>query len=235
MLRPKNKLSTEQDPDFHWRGGDVSRIENLSDIVFALSLSLLAVASAPPATYAELIGLFKGVFAFAFAFAILLLIWNYHYIYFRRYGLKDQGTVFLNALLLFLVLLFVYPLRFLADFIFVLFSAMFSGPDRIVEMVPSYDEGAMLLVIYSIGYAAVFLVIAALYGHAAKMREVLELSDKEMMLTRKSRASAIAQASVALFVAAVAWLTPVGPWAGPLYFLIGPVVALTTRRYKTPA
>lgn len=233
MLRPAEKKSVDQDPNFRWRGGDVTRIENLSDIVFALSLSLIAVASGPPATFTELMGIFRGGFAFAFGFAILLLIWNYHYIYFRRYGLSDQKTVFLNALLLFVVLMFVYPLRFLADFIFELIPAFFTNFDTVARMVGGIENGEKLLIIYSFGYAAVFLIIAGLYGHAASKRDVLELDDTEFLLTRRSRASALSQAGVALFVAGVAGLTPLSAWAGPLYFLVGVVDPLAQRLTKS--
>lgn len=232
MLRPAEKKSIDQDPHFRWRGGDVTRIENLSDIVFALSLSLIAVAPGPPATFSELMGVFRGAFAFAFAFAILLLIWNYHYIFFRRYGLSDQKTVFLNALLLFVVLMFVYPLRFLADFIFELIPAFFTNFDTVARMVGGVENGENLLIIYSFGYAAVFLIIAALYGHAASKRDMLALDATEFLLTRRSRASALVQAGVALFVAALAGLTPVGPWAGPLYFLIGVAEPIVQTRFK---
>jgi hypothetical protein len=39
------------------------------------------------------------------------------------------------------------------------------------------------------------------------------------------------QAGVAIFVAAIAGLTPIGPWAGPLYFLIGPATYFTQTRF----
>jgi len=232
MLRSAEKTNLDQDPDFRWRGDSVTRIENLSDIVFALSLSLLAVAG-PPATFGDLVAIFHGAFGFAFGFAILLLIWNYHYLYFRRYGLSDQRTVFLNALLLFVVLLFVYPLRFLSDFAVTLVGAFatrdFSG---VGAMVGGLEHGAQLLIIYSFGYAAVFLIVAALYSHAASKAGMLDLNDTEMRLTRRSRAAALVQAGVALFVAALAAFTPIGPWAGPFYFLIGPAAAIVGRRYR---
>ncbi|MBL4870344.1 MAG: DUF1211 domain-containing protein, partial [Robiginitomaculum sp.] len=115
MLRPKNKIYKNQDPDFTWRGENVTRLENLSDIVFALSLGLLVTSSATPTTYSALLTLLGNLPAIAFAMAILLLIWNFHFIYFRRYGLGDQHTIFLNALLLFLVLTFAHPLKFMSD------------------------------------------------------------------------------------------------------------------------
>ncbi|NNE42349.1 MAG: DUF1211 domain-containing protein [Marinicaulis sp.] len=233
MIR-STQQSLDQDPNFRWRGGDVSRIENLSDIVFALSLSLLAVASSAPATFVELTDIFRSALAFAAAFAILLLIWHYHYIYFRRYGLNDGKTVFLNALLLFVVLLFVYPLRFLTDFIFTLIPAFFVGFDILEPMVRSIEDGRDLLIIYSFGYAAVFLIIAGMYGHALAKRDALDLDTIELILTTQTRDAALAQAAIALFVIAVAQFTPMSAWAGPLYFLSGPAEAWIRRKTPTP-
>ncbi|MDX2436577.1 MAG: TMEM175 family protein [Acidobacteriota bacterium] len=48
-----------------WRGGEVSRIEGLSDAVFALSLTLLVVALEVPKTSEDLIAVFGQFPAFA--------------------------------------------------------------------------------------------------------------------------------------------------------------------------
>ena len=47
-----------------------------------------------------------------------MLIWRGHYRFSRRYGLEDPYTVFLNVVLLFLVLFFVYPLKFVFTMLF---------------------------------------------------------------------------------------------------------------------
>ena len=41
--------------------------------------------------------------------------WGRHYYFFRYYGLEDITTIVLNTLLLFLVLFYVYPLKFLVS------------------------------------------------------------------------------------------------------------------------
>ena len=43
----------------------------------------------------------------------MFAVWNEHYKFSRRYGLWDASTVRFNAALLFIVLLYVYPLIFL--------------------------------------------------------------------------------------------------------------------------
>ena len=54
----------------------------------------------------------RGFPAFAVCFTLLIVIWREHYVFFRRYGLQDATTLWLNAALLFVMLFYVYPLKF---------------------------------------------------------------------------------------------------------------------------
>ena len=99
--------------DFRWRGEDVSRIEGFSDAVFAFAVTLLVVSLEVPKTFDELLETMRGFVAFAICFYLLLIVWYEHYKFFRRYGLRDILILVLNAALLFLVLMYVYPLKFL--------------------------------------------------------------------------------------------------------------------------
>jgi len=60
----------------------------------------------------------RGFLPFALCFAQLVMIWRTHYRFSRRYGLEDDYTVFLNMVLLFLVLFYVYPLKFVFTTLF---------------------------------------------------------------------------------------------------------------------
>lgn len=66
----------------------------------------------------------RGFPAFALTFAALMTLWVRHYYFFRYYGLDDLATIVLNTTLLFLVLFYVYPLKFLL----VCFSPTFGFP-----------------------------------------------------------------------------------------------------------
>ena len=81
--------------------------------MFAFAVTLLVVSLEVPRTFHELAETMKGFVVFAVCFALLIVIWREHYVFFRRYGLQDAGTVWLNAALLFVVLFYVYPLKFL--------------------------------------------------------------------------------------------------------------------------
>ena len=97
---------------FRVRGASPSRLEAFSDAAFAFAVTLLVVSLDVPRTFDELMELMRGSLGFAFSFAMIVLVWRTHSRYFRRFGLDDLTTVWLNSILLFLVLLFVYPLKF---------------------------------------------------------------------------------------------------------------------------
>src|SRR5690606_25256050 len=105
------------EPWFRWRGGEVSRTEALADMVFAFGITLLVVSLEVPASFDELFRMMEDFAAFALCFALMLFIWHSHYKFFRRYGLEDTYTVLLNAILLFVVLFYLYPLKFLFTFL----------------------------------------------------------------------------------------------------------------------
>src|SRR5262245_64312464 len=54
----------------------------------------------------------RQFFAFAICFALLFQVWWRHFNFFRRYGLEDVPTIVLTGVLLFVVLFYVYPLKF---------------------------------------------------------------------------------------------------------------------------
>jgi uncharacterized membrane protein len=103
------------------RRHEVSRVEAFSDAVFAFSLTLLVVSLDVPKSYRELMALTAGFVPFACSFALLTWIWYEHNLFFRRYGLQDGYVVALNGALLFVVLFYVYPLKFLFTAAFAFF------------------------------------------------------------------------------------------------------------------
>src|SRR5689334_20313949 len=114
MLR--TALITSDDVDgngFRIRSREVSRLEGLSDAVFGFAITLLVVSLEVPNTFDELMTLMRGFVAFAASFAVLIMIWYEHYTFFRRYGLEDLWIIVLNSALLFVVVLYIYPLKFM--------------------------------------------------------------------------------------------------------------------------
>ncbi len=186
MLREK-LMQHEPVDGFRWRSHEVSRIEGFSDAVFGFAVTLLIVSLEVPRTSTELIATMRGFGSFVITFVMLTGIWRAQYTFFRRYGLEDRVTVTLNLVLLFTVLFFVYPLKFL-------FGVLLSDP-RMHGMIESShglvrvvlpEHKKWIFVIFATGYTAVFGVFAALYHHAYKQREKLELNEFEVYETRHS-------------------------------------------------
>ena len=95
------------------RGREVSRIEGFSDAVFGFTLTLLVVSVEVPDDFTDLLNIVSGFPAFAVTFTVICWIWYEHYLFFRRYDLEDGFTVVLNCILLFIVMLYAYPLKFM--------------------------------------------------------------------------------------------------------------------------
>src|SRR6185369_8333908 len=120
MLRDK-LLHHEPVDGFRWRSHEITRVEGFSDAVFGFAVTLLIVSLEVPRTSGELLETMRGFGAFLATFVILAGMWYAQFTFFRRYGLEDRKTVVLNLALLFTVLFFIYPLKFL-------FSALFTDP-----------------------------------------------------------------------------------------------------------
>jgi uncharacterized membrane protein len=173
----------------HFRNREISRIEGLSDAVFGFAITLLIVSLEVPKTSTELIETMRGFIAFAFTFFMLFAIWYRQFTYFRRYGLEDTVAIALNGALLFVVLFFVYPLKFLATW--VVGRAMGGSKSVLlangeIERIVKPEHMPWLFAIYGLGFAAVFTVFALLYRHALMKRHELKLTDLEVFETKHS-------------------------------------------------
>lgn len=218
MLRQaRMKNSPDVVNGFRMRGREVTRIESFSDAVFGFAVTLLVVSLEVPKTFEQLIETMRGFLAFAACFAILVMIWNHHYKFCRRYGLDDPFVRFLTMVLLFIVLLYVYPLKFL-------FNLFINGELLRLNIGPTgmtKEHASTVFVIYGIGFAAVFLALAALHVHAYLRREELELNELERLDTRWEIYDLLCKAGVGVSSTLIALSPlPVGV-AGFAYFSLG--------------
>ena len=103
---------------FNLRGEEITRIETLSDAVFAFTISILIMALEVPQTFEELKLTLRSFIPFVATVALVFLFWYHQYRFFRHYGIHDSTVIILNACLLILVLFYVYPLKFLFSLLF---------------------------------------------------------------------------------------------------------------------
>jgi uncharacterized membrane protein len=154
---------------------EVSRIEGFSDAVFGFALTLLVVSLEVPSDYRSLTATLGGFLPFAATFTSVVWIWYEHYLLFRKFGLEDGITVVLNAALLFVVLFYVYPLKFVLSNLVPQITA--SGLDVVQAGFAGMTlvEARRLMVVYSGGFMAVFGLLALMYLHAWRIRDRLGL------------------------------------------------------------
>jgi uncharacterized membrane protein len=197
--------------------------------VFAFAVTLLVVSLEVPATFDELLKVLRGFFAFAVCFSILFWVWYDHYRFFRRYGLADGITTTLTGVLLFLVLFYVYPMKFLFSMLFDQMLGV-ARPDAIrPEQVP------LLMVVYGAGFIAVQLVFVLLYLRAYRLADSLELDGYERLATRAEIQSFALNILAGL--ASIVIVSIGGPdaafWSGMAYMLILPIQLVNGRLMRT--
>jgi uncharacterized membrane protein len=201
------------------RPHEVTRIEGFSDAVFGFALTLLVVQLEVPKTSDALVQLVRGSVPFAATFAMVCYIWWEHNKFFRRYGLQDAWTAFLNSSLLFIVLFYVYPLKFLATALL--------GPLVGLNDIPRGWNGRFVMLTYSVGVVCVFGLLALLYRHAWSRRATLGLDAADLIVLRFSTRAQLISTALGVTSVALAWLLPdYLIWiAGMLYGLMGPLHA----------
>jgi|SRR6185436_922335 len=205
---------------FRNRAREVTRLEAFSDIVFGFALTLLVVSLEVPKTFEQLMHEMRGFLGFAICFAMLMWIWHAHHTFFRRYGLTDGYTIALNTILLFLVLFYVYPLKFIFA---VVTGAMPKGA------LTTIDDVVTLFTIYGLGFAGIFLLFVFLYIHALGLKDRLKLTPSELIATKTLLAMYSAYVGIGVLSTVIALTARNGLMlniAGWSYFLIGPVSAL---------
>ena len=213
---------------FRLRGlGEVSRIEALSDGVIAFAITLLVVSLEVPRTFDELLLTMRGFLAFAVTFAMLFHVWFVQYKFFRRYGLNDNFTIWMTAFLLFVVLFYVYPLKF----VWTLFAnhltgvaGGFTAPDGTAVPPLRREQVPQMMVVFGLGFTAVFAVFTLLYHHAYRRRRDLGLNELETFDTRTLTQENVLNVAVGLLSVTAA--ATAGPryalFSGFIYWLIAP-------------
>ncbi len=155
---------TERKRDF-----EVQRIETFSDGVFAFAVTLLIVSLEVPKSFEDLLTSMRGFFPFAISFTVLITIWAEQHRFFRKYGMEDGLTIVLNAALLFIVLFYTYPLKFL-------FTLMFSDQIYGTQKSPikiTAQQVPTLMAVYALGFIVIYSIFVLLYYNAYRKSKEL--------------------------------------------------------------
>ncbi len=231
MIRGAIAKTLDHDPHFRWRGENVTRIENLSDIVFALAMGMIVLSSDVPQTYDDLLGFLIKIIPAFLSFVLLLQIWHGHFTFFRRFGVADHKIIVFNVVLLFFVLFAAYPLRFAFESLFAYVTGFADGFQRAQDMRIDFSRSGKILAFFALGWAAINLCFVMMYRHALKKAEVLELSDSERLLSKGSLTMYMFMTGLCIFVAMICGLTPAFGFGGCLFFLNWPFGAWVGHKY----
>ena len=223
-------------PDFRYRGVEPGRMENFSDAVFALAITLLLISTSPPTNFDQIKRFVWELIPFTLCIIFIILIWHEHFTFFFRYGLRNSKVLVLNSTFLIIVLFYVYPLKFLTKLILLPLAILFGQKTLRTEMLGMIrgEDMADLMIIYGLGAFAVFIILMLMYRYAYRHAAELELNDLERFDTLTKIKMNRLMAIIPLISVVIAiifhsyWL--VGMVAGFVYFLYTPVMFVFGRR-----
>jgi uncharacterized membrane protein len=149
------------------RQRQTTRLETFVDAAFAFALTMLVVSvDSVPQSFDELVEAIKRVPAFAASFLITVMFWLGHYRWSRRYGIEDTGSVVLSLALVFLVLVFLYPLRLMMSGALQSMSGGFLPGEIEITRIAQLQY---LFVIYGVAFALMSGVLLALYARVRRL------------------------------------------------------------------
>ena len=218
------------------RGSHVTRFQAFLDASFAFTVTLLVIAgNEVPDSVPKLIAALKSVPTFAASFLLIVLFWSGHDTWTRRYGLDDGRARGLGLLLIFLVLVYVYPLKMLFGSFF---SWITEGALPAKFTINTVDDLRMMFYMYALAFGTLGAVMALLYRHAWRLREQIGLFPAEQAATRDEMRRWTMLPAFSALSASIAWLLPEKPpvWLtglpGIVYFVLHAYMVLWRRRQR---
>ncbi len=185
-----------------------SRIEAFSDAVFAFAATLLVVSVGMQESNSVIKIDWLAFIGFGVSFFVLLGLWWLHYNFFRRTKYMDGWIIALNAILLFVVLYYVFPLKSLIN--------SMTGIQRL-----SFDEVSSLFQLYSLGFFLIFLCLSFMYYSAYLKTKKTQLNH-DLLFYSRHFAIYVFVAALSIVIAKSQFLIK---WAlpGMIYILLGPL------------
>lgn len=211
---------------FRLRGLEVTRLDTFVDAAFAFVLTLLVISFDDiPSNIPEMLAAVKRIPGFAASFAILMMFWLQHRQWSRRYGLENRATLLYSLVLIFVMLVYVYPLRMIFEG---MFSNLTGGLLPTSYQIETYYDLRLIFVFYSVGFLALSLLVTQLYRLVMHSAMSLRLNSIEKRKTRiQIQVWAIAAAfGVLSILLAITLPDALVVAAGYMYFALIPAMRL---------
>ncbi|NVK21618.1 MAG: DUF1211 domain-containing protein [Kangiellaceae bacterium] len=212
---------------FRIRGENMTRIEVFTDAAFAFAVTLLVVSiDSLPSNYEEFITALKDIPAFAASFAQLVFFWYGHRVWSQRYGLEDLKTVFISCLLIFCVLVFVFPLKIS----YATFFHWLSGGELPSPINFKLEQLKLFFSVFHIAFLSMCLILLWLYHHALKNKVELQLDDIELYESKTHYRGWLIMSGTALLALITTLALPANlcPFGGVLYATLGISMSLNS-------
>lgn len=222
---------------FRQRGLQVTRLETFVDAAFAFSLTLLVIVFDDlPDSVAELRAALRQVPAFAFCFVMLAMFWAAHNRWSRRFGLEDARSTLLSLGLVFVVMIYVYPLRMVASGAMAFFTGGWAPHAFTIDPARALLDLQTMFMVYGVGFGVLSWLLWRLNAHALRQADALGLDALERHETRNEigvhvilTASAVLSLLGSLLLLAwnpldrqPGWIASLPVW---VYALIGPAIS----------
>jgi uncharacterized membrane protein len=221
------------------RGDKTTRLEAFVDAAFAFSVTLLVIAGdSLPTSIAELQAALKQIPAYAASFALIMRFWLSHADWSRRYGMDDAASNRLSLLLVFVLLIFVYPLKMVFSS---LFAVLTLGYLPTPFSIGSVSEVPLMFQTFAVGFGSMALIMMLLFNGTLKKSAAMQLGADEVAYARFKRQDWALVAAFSLLSLLLAVLIPATPqsgvWVGmPGFIFFGMNIAqfvLARRRRAT--
>jgi uncharacterized membrane protein len=163
------------------RPADTRRLDAFVDAAFAFAVSLLIIAGGePPRNFADLMEALGRIPSFAMGFALIVMFWLGHRTFGRLVPIRDGLSVVLSLAIVFMALIYVFPLRMLTDATaHFLSGGLLPGGGQI----GTFEDLGGVYTVYGLGFAILGALYFTLYRHAARKADVLGVAPEDREAT----------------------------------------------------
>lgn len=167
------------------RGEATSRLETFVDAAFAFAFTMLVISiDQIPQSPGELIQLSKDIPSFVLSALPIGSVWIAHSSWSRIFGLQDKLSVFLSLFLVVLVLVFVYPMKLIAQITVEYFSVIFDWnflSTGLFESESWSPELVWVIFLYvAIGLILLSVILIAFYQNTLNFGEEISITEEEI-------------------------------------------------------
>ncbi len=177
-MRQGINKNRQQDPRINYRGTNPSRLDNLTDAVFGIAITLLIFNLSNPNSFSDLLTFTKTLPAFLISISFIVLIWREHLQFSEIYTLHEGRLTVLNTIFIALIIFYVYPLRFLTLFL----TNFFFQTDIHISI--QNDQVPYLMIYYGFIAFALYFVLFLFYHRAYAISKELALNSYEQFYTK---------------------------------------------------